>query len=206
MQEGVAPLQVGVKSFNGLGHEVGARENVNRKNLRCREQLAICGHNGTRKVAGDVEHARAAGAQQGIRHLARDSLQPIVQQRKPHAVGGKLLVRDAHAALHLLRLRAGRDWPSCRTDGAPPLNREAARQPSPRTRRSPALPGFALSPSSRTGTRALRHGRGPENRLRARSCKDRRPGASRVCPSSSSAVGRLRWPSNSRSRQARWDR
>ena len=67
-------------------HHVGSREHVDRQALGRGEQRAVGGDDTAGKIARGIEHARAAGTQQRVRHLAHDALEPVVEQREADAV------------------------------------------------------------------------------------------------------------------------
>ena len=93
---------------------------MDRQALGGGQKFAVGRNDGARKIPGDVQDAGASGAQQGIGHLARDALQPIVEKRQSHAIASRLLFRISHGFLRLLS-GAGR-------------NRKTSRRPANRGR------------------------------------------------------------------------
>ena len=91
VKEGVAALQVGHElELHALGHDVGARQNVNRQALVRREQLAIGGDDAQEKSRAMLSTPDRPVRSKRVRHLARDAFEADVEKSELHAVGEPL--------------------------------------------------------------------------------------------------------------------
>ena len=88
VEEGVAALERGVKLLHGLGHEVGAAEDVDGEALLGGEEFAVAGDDATGEVLGAVEDAGAAGAEEGVAHFSGDAFEAVVDDGELGAVEG----------------------------------------------------------------------------------------------------------------------
>ena len=78
VQEGIAALQLADGCRSSSGHDVRAAQDVDRQALGGGEQLVIGGQHDAGEVMRDGEDARAAGAEERVRHLPGDAVEAAV--------------------------------------------------------------------------------------------------------------------------------
>ncbi len=86
VQERIAPLQLRMEPLHRGAHQVRARQDMNGQAVGGSQQAVVPRDDAAGEVAGDVEHAGAAGPQQRVGHLLGHALQAVAENGEAGAV------------------------------------------------------------------------------------------------------------------------